>query len=78
MRNVPTLFKETIMSSSFIAERQCDIEAPGGPGYTLNQSKIDSTRGDHNTRFAAARYVREFTESSWETFTQAWVLVYTG
>jgi hypothetical protein len=45
MRNVPTLFKETIMSSSFIAERQCDIEAPGGPGYTLNQSKIDSTHG---------------------------------
>jgi hypothetical protein len=38
-------FQETITSSSFIAERPCDIQPSGGPGHTLHKSESDRTHG---------------------------------
>jgi hypothetical protein len=75
---VPTLSKKplcrqvSLPNGNVIFSRQVDLDI-----LHIDQKAILHIV-DHDTRFAAARYVREFTENSWDTFIQAWVLVYTG
>jgi hypothetical protein len=78
MRNVPALSKKplcrqvSLPNGNVIFNRQVDLDI-----LHINQKAI-LHMVDHDTRFAAAKYVREFTEYIWDTFIQAWVLVFTG
>jgi hypothetical protein len=68
----PLCRQVSLPNDNVIFNRQVDLDI-----LYINQKAILHMI-DHDTRFAAARYVRESTENIWETFIQAWVLVYTG